>query len=216
MLRSREMDVAGESLPGLVHEPATFIQKTAPILVDDNSVGIDQNHRRGLPAARVDRLDVHAVPIAGDGCTEINGHDNTIAGIEARTWRDQSDGLGGRPETGPHHREIALKSAAGENNGVGTDRRDVIAGSNKDGADAIPLPHHQAGRRGLIANRHARLSGGGRKRIDDGAAATDRLDPRRTGAEIIDRDVKRDAVTPQPSNGRCGVLCQRSKIAAVG
>ena len=215
MLRSREMDVAGESLPGLVHETATFIKKTAPILVDDNSVWIYQNDRRGLPTARVDRLDVHAIPIAGDGRTEINGHDNTIAGIEARSRRDQSDGLGGRPKMGPHHREIALKSAAGENNGVGIDRRDLIAGSNMDGADTMPLPHHQAGRPGLIAKRHTRFPGGVRQRVNNGAAAADRLDPR-PGAEIIDRDVECDAVTLEPSNGRSGALGQRSKIAAVG
>ena len=60
----REMDVAGENLPCLVHEAAAFVEETAPVLVDDDPVRIHQHDRRGMLAARIDRLDMHAVPVA--------------------------------------------------------------------------------------------------------------------------------------------------------
>ena len=44
--RPREMDIAGESFPGFVHEPASFIHETAAGAVDHDPVGIDQHHRR--------------------------------------------------------------------------------------------------------------------------------------------------------------------------
>ena len=62
--RRLEMDVAREPLPGFVHEAAAFVEEAAAVLVDHDAVGIDQHDRRGILAARIDRLAVHAVPIA--------------------------------------------------------------------------------------------------------------------------------------------------------
>ena len=58
---------------------------------------------------------------------------------------------------------------------------------NLDAADATPLRHHQPGRRGFVAKFHPALSAASSQSFDDGAAAADRLDARRPGAEIIDR-----------------------------
>src|ERR1700721_2301029 len=71
-LRPSEVDVPGEDSPGLVHEATPFVEKTMPVLIDDDAVGVHQHDRRGMSAARVDRLDVHAVPVARYGGTLLH------------------------------------------------------------------------------------------------------------------------------------------------
>ena len=113
-----------------------------------------------------------------------------------------------------HHRRIALKSAAGENDGIGGERcRGAIAGVDLDAADAMTLRHHQPLRFGFVANLHAGLLRGREQFCNDGAAAADRLDARRTGAEIIKRRDEFDAVALQPSDGCGRIVRQGAKIA---
>ena len=43
----------------------------------------------------------------------------TVAGVAARSGRDEFYGLAGGTEMRTHHRGVALETAAGENDGVG-------------------------------------------------------------------------------------------------
>src|SRR5665213_1906629 len=102
----------------------------------------------------------------------------------------------------PHHRHVALKTAGGENDGIGVEHGDVpAAGSHLDTADAT-LSHPQPDRRGFVAKLYRRFCRRFRKPVDDGATASDRLDARRTGAEIVNRRVDADTLRPEPSERR--------------
>src|SRR6185437_12929941 len=150
-VRPREMDVARKTFPGLVDETRAFVEETTPVLVDDNAVGVDQHDRSGMPAARIDRLDMHAVPVAGGRRALVHRHADAVTGIEARSRRDQFQGLGGGPEMLSHHRDVALKTAGSEDHGIGVDRTDVpAAGSYLDAADAA-LSHPEPDREGFVA-----------------------------------------------------------------
>src|ERR1700730_80802 len=50
-LRSSEMDIPGEDLPGLMHETTAFVEEPAAILIDNDPVRIDQHDRRGIPGS---------------------------------------------------------------------------------------------------------------------------------------------------------------------
>src|SRR6516164_896120 len=84
-VRSREVDVAGEGFPGLVHESAALIEKTMSVLIDDDPAGIDEHHRRRVRAARIDRLNMHAGPVARHKRAQFLRHVDTVASIEARS-----------------------------------------------------------------------------------------------------------------------------------
>ena len=215
-LRPGKMDVASQRLPGLVHQATSLVKEAVAVLIDHDAVGIDQHDRRGILAARIDRLDMHAVPIAGNGGALLGRHAEAVAGVEARSRRDQLDALAAGPEMRAHHRRIALKSAAGENDGIGSERcRRTIAGMNLDAFDAMLPRQHQPGRLAFIADFHACALPRGEQFCNDGAAAADRLNARRPGAEIIKRRDEFDAVALQPSDG-CGcIVRQGAKIAGI-
>ena len=131
------MDIPGKSFPGFVHEAAAFVQEAATILIDHDPIGVDQHDRRGALAARIDRFDVHAVPVAGDARALIRRDADAVAGVETCSRRDELDGFGGGAEMRAHHFGIALKSARGENHGVSVERgRSPVADWT-----AMPLTH---------------------------------------------------------------------------
>lgn len=78
-----EMDVAGESLPRLVYEATAFIGKAATILIHHDAVRVHQHDGGGALTARIDRFDVHAVPVAGDICTAIHRDADAVASVES-------------------------------------------------------------------------------------------------------------------------------------
>ena len=78
------MDGACEPFPGFVHQAAALVEEAAADFVDHDAVGIDQHHRRGILAARIDRLAMHAVPVAGNVGAEPYRHGDAVAGVEAR------------------------------------------------------------------------------------------------------------------------------------
>ena len=83
------MNVARKDFPGLVYQAAAFVEEAAPILIDHDPVGIHQHDGRGALAAQVDRLDMHAVPVAGSAGTLVQGDADAIAGVETRARRNQ-------------------------------------------------------------------------------------------------------------------------------
>ena len=186
------------------------------MLIDHDTVGIHQHDRCGMGAARIDRLDMHAVPVAGKMRALLGRHADAVAGVETRSRRNQFYRLGTRAQMRAHHLRVSLDSAAGENDGIGVERRrGAIAAVNLDAGDAMAIRHHQPVRLALVANPHTRLFRGGEQLFDHDAAAADRLDARWTGAEIIQRRDEFDAVALQPSDGRGRVVCQRLKIDGI-
>ncbi len=87
------MDMAREPLPGLVHEAAALVEEAATVAVHHDPVRIEQHDRRRAGAARIDRLDVHAAPLAGSGGAERPRHGDAVAGVEARARRQQRNAL---------------------------------------------------------------------------------------------------------------------------
>ena len=141
----RKMDMAREPLPGLVHEAAALVEEAVAGAVHHDPVWIEQDHRRGARAARVDRLDVHAVPLAGGIRAERLRHGDTVAGVEARPRRQQRDVLPARPEVLAHHAAVALEPAAGEHHRIGGNH---LAAAHPYAADRTafvqPSPSHKS------------------------------------------------------------------------
>ena len=177
--RSRRLEVefARKPFPGLVHQAAALVEEAAAVAVDHDAIGIDQDHRCGIARARIDRLGMHAVPVAGAAAPIAKRHADAVAGVEARARRDQPHRLGARAEMLAHHRGVALEAAAGENDRV---RRDVrrAACVTCEAADAAGLRDDRA-RRAAMADRDAGRAGGARQRRDDRRPAAGRLDARR-------------------------------------
>ena len=63
--RCLEVQFARKPFPGLVHQAAALVEEAAAVAVDHDAIGIDQDHRGGIFRARIDRLGVHPVPVAG-------------------------------------------------------------------------------------------------------------------------------------------------------
>jgi len=127
--------------------------------------------------------------------------------------RDQFYGLGTGAEMRAHHRGAPLEAAGGEDDGIGIERgRDAVAALNGHAADATALRgHDQPTDLGFVKNFDACSLRGVEQLVNNGAAAADRLDPCRTGAEIIGRRDEFDAVALQPSDCRGRILRQRPK-----
>src|SRR5947209_15783141 len=105
------MNAACESFPSLVHEAAAFIKKPFSILINDDSIRINQHHRRGALAAGIDRFDMHAAPVARDARTLLGSHTDAITGVKTASGRDQPETFSSRAEMGSHHRRVTLKAA---------------------------------------------------------------------------------------------------------
>ena len=108
--RRLEMDVAREPFPGLVHQPAAFVEEAAAVLVDHDAVGIDQHDRRRILAARIDRLACMPFQSPDMIGAEPQRHVDAVAGIEARAGRDQPHGLAAIAEMRAHHRRHCPES----------------------------------------------------------------------------------------------------------
>ncbi len=206
------MNIPGERFPCLVDKAATFVKEAAAVLIDNDPVRVHQHDRRGMMAARVDRLNVHAVPIARNTRALLRRHAYAVTGIETRSGRDEPEGLGARPELRTHHRRIALESTAGENDGIciGSCCDTLIARLNVHANKATSLLLQQPAHPGIVKNPHAGLFCSFEKLFNDNAAASDRLDTGRTGAEIIDWRDEFDPVCLEPSN-RCGRIRPRAR-----
>ncbi|OIQ63905.1 hypothetical protein GALL_545500 [mine drainage metagenome] len=114
-----------------------------------------------------------------------------------------------------HHRGVTLKSAAGENDGIGIEQCDTVTAPSLDAAYPITRRHHQTAHRGVVQKLHPSPLCRRAKFGNDDTAAPDRLNAGRAGTEIIDRRHEFDAVAPQPSD-RCGrVVRKRAKIAGI-
>jgi hypothetical protein len=214
-VRSREMNVTGKRFPGLVDEPGAFVEEPLSILVDHDAVGIDQHHGRGVTAARVDRFDVHAVPIARNVRASICRHANPVAGIIAGAGGDQLECFRARAKMLQHHRAAALETTGGEDYRVGIDRcRDIVVGSNRDAVDAA-VGHPQPRRGAIIANLHSCSRCALQKPLDDLPPAAGRLNARWTDAKIVDGNAERDAVGLQPSDRFDGMLRERPIIVRI-
>ena len=209
------MDVTGKRFPSLVHETCTFIEEALSALIDDDPVRIDQHHRRGSATAGIDRLDMHAIPVTGHFRAGIPADADSIAGVEARSRRDQPDGFRARAELLAHHRRIALKAPGREDDGgsLGHRRRTIVLKHN--GADTT-LRHEETLRRSLIANSYAGRFCRIREFFDDRGATTDGLDAFRSRAEVIGRRGKCDAAGLQPTDGVHGIRRKRVEIVPIG
>ena len=108
------MNVAGEPFPGLMHKAAAFIEESATILIDDHSIRVDKNDRRGALAPGIDWLRVHAAPVAGARSTDFKRHTNAVAGVETCSRRNQPHRFCLWPEMLTHHLAIGLKTTSGE------------------------------------------------------------------------------------------------------
>ena len=62
--RRLEMNPARDMLPGLVHEASAFVEEPPAIPIDNDAIGVDEHDGRRIFGARIDRLDMHAVPVA--------------------------------------------------------------------------------------------------------------------------------------------------------
>ena len=191
--------------------PAPSSKKRRPAAVHHDAVGIEQDDRRGARAARVDRLDVHAVPLAGGVRAERPRHRDAVAGVEARARRQQRDALPARAEMLAHHVAVALEAAAGEHHGVGGDD---LAAAHPHAADRAALAD-QPFRRAGVAQHYARVLRGARELAEDRCAAADRLDARWALGEIVGRLVELDAVRGDPRNGRRRVVGEAGEVALV-
>jgi hypothetical protein len=199
-----------------VHHTAAFVEEATPLPIDDDPVRIHQHDRRGILAAGIDRLDMHAVPVAGSAGALLDGDADAVPGVETRARRNQFEGFRLRSEMRAHHRGVALKSAARENHGVSLERcRSAIAGLRLHATDAMTF-HHQPIQHSFVADLHPCPLRRGGKLFDDGAAATDRLDTGRTGTEIIDGRNEFDAVSLEPSDCRHRMLRQHAEIISIG
>ena len=98
-----ELDVARERFPGLVHEARAFVEEAAAIAIDHDAIGIDEHDRRGVLRTRIDRLGMHAVPVAGAVGAERERHADALAGVVARAGRDQPHRVGAGAEMLAHH-----------------------------------------------------------------------------------------------------------------
>jgi hypothetical protein len=112
------MDVAGEPFPGFMHQGATLIEETATVPIDDDSIRVNQNNRRGALAASIDRFGVHSVPVAGACSPKFDRHTNAVATVEKGSWRNQLHPFCPGAEMLAHHLTIGLETAASENDRV--------------------------------------------------------------------------------------------------
>ena len=119
-----------------MHEAAALVEEAAAAPVHHDAVGIEQDDRRGARAARVDRLDVHAVPLAGGVRAERARHRDAVAGVEASAWRQERDALPARAEMLAHHVAVALETAAGEHHRIGGNQ---LAAGSAHAADRATL-----------------------------------------------------------------------------
>jgi len=98
-----------------MRETGTFVKEAKAILIDDDSIRIDKDDRRGVLAARVDWFRVHAVPVTGRRRPHVKSHPNAIAGVEMCTGRNEPHLFCACAEILSHHFAIGLKTTAGEN-----------------------------------------------------------------------------------------------------
>ena len=91
-----------------------------------------------------------------------------------------------------------------------------MTGLRLHGTDAVPLRHHQTSHCSFVENLHPCPLRSADEFFNDGAAAADRLDTGRAGAEVIDRSDEFDAVALEPSNGLNRVLRERPEITSIG
>ncbi len=198
--------VAREPLPGFVHEAAALVEEAAAVFVDHDAVGIDQHHRRGILAARIDRLGMHAVPVARTcrrrAAVAIAMPSPVLKRVPGEISRIVSRA---RPEMLAHHLAVALETATGEHDGVGGQRLARAALLDDKTGDAAVFAGDLA-RGAAVTKRHAGLLGRPRQRLDEGRPAADRLDARRTFRQIVARLNELDAVRGDPGHGRRCVL----------
>ena len=155
--RHLEMQAPRERLPGLVHEARALVEEAAPVAVHHDAVGIEQHHRRLVVRARIDRLDVHAVRLAGEIRAERLRHADAVAGVEMRARREQRHAAAVRAEMLAHHRGVGLEAAAGEDRGVGRKR---LAGGEPHARDRAVVVGDQRLRRAANAEDDAGVARG--------------------------------------------------------
>ena len=118
----REVDGARQCLPRLVHQAAALVEEALARGIDDDAVGIDQDHRRGIPAARIDGLGMHAAPIAGRLRAGRERHADAVAGVEARSGRNRREAVRTRSQMLRQHLAVAGKAAGRQYHGAAPDR----------------------------------------------------------------------------------------------
>jgi hypothetical protein len=106
------VDLARKRFPGLVHEARAFVEKAATIAIDDDAVRIDQHDGRRLPAARVDRFSVHAIPVARAPCTGFQCRDDAATIVVGGARRDRSQAFGPVAEVLAQQFAVALEAPA--------------------------------------------------------------------------------------------------------
>jgi hypothetical protein len=205
------MNMAREPFPGLVHQARALVAETVTVAVHHDPIGVEQDDRRGALAARVHRLDVHAVPLAGDVGAERPRHGDTVTGVETRARRKQRDAVPARTKMLPHHVAVALETAAGKHHRIGGKN---LAAAHAHAANAI-LFSDQRLCRACVAEPNAGLVRGAGELTEDRRAAADRLDARRAFGEIIGRLMKLDAVRRDPLHRRGRLMGEAGEVAFV-
>ena len=205
------MQAPRERLPGLVDKARAFVEEAAPITVHHDAIGVEQHDRRLVLRARIDRLDVHAVRLAGQVGAERLRHADAVAGVEMRARREQRDRVAAVAEVLAHHRSIGLEAAAGEHHSIGGQR---LPGGEADAGDGVILSGQRVDGT-TEAEHNAGLARGTGELAVDGLTAANGLDARRTFRQIINRLVERHAVAGDPLHRGGRVLRQRRKVAFV-
>ena len=207
------MNVPRKGFPGLVHEAAAFVEEAPSVLIDDDAVGIDQHHRRRMAgcadrpvrcACRSSRPRrappaLIAMRMPSPVSKRVPGEISlTVSRAGPKCCRI----IAGLPWKPPDARMTASASSV------------VVMlsfGSQLYAAD--PALAHRSAASPRIAKLI--LTPAFLRRLhqpfDDRAAAADRLNARRAGAEIIDR-LECDAMGLQPSNRRAARSGKRPEI----
>ena len=76
--RRVKVNRARERLPGFVDAAAAFVEKSAAVAIDDDSVWIGEHHGFGFTAAWIDGLDVHTAPVARRFRSRRDGHRDAL------------------------------------------------------------------------------------------------------------------------------------------
>src|SRR3974377_1039301 len=124
-----------------------------------------QQRRCGILAAWIDRLAMHAAPVARLVGADLRGHSDAVTGVEVCAGRDQPHGLAAVSQMCAHPRSIALEASAGGHQRVS---RQGLAGAgllDHKTDDAVVL-HDDFPRTAVVAECDARVHGRLRQDLD--------------------------------------------------
>ncbi|MNK89447.1 hypothetical protein D3C87_1094580 [compost metagenome] len=136
-----------------VHRARGFVREAVPVLVDQDAVGIDEDHGFSHLRARVHRLRVVGAVLACWRRAGFQRHANAFALVVIAADSHRADVLAAKAYVAGHHLGVALEAAAGKQHPLGAQH--VAHAVRTDRDDAIHfalLPSHQVDRSGPIPN----------------------------------------------------------------